>query len=253
MLKLDSLTIITREGKKILDEVSLEIHPNEIVGLVGGSGSGKSTIFQAIFSTRRNFGASQNPGLSWLWGKNSEIPGKGIVPVFQDAFGSFNPNHTILHSLHEPAVILKEDLKEWDERIQTYLPILDMNLQDLLKYPEEFSGGQMQRLAILRAVLQKPEYLIMDEPVSGLDYIVRRSVIRLLLDLKKVLGFGVLFISHDLEVVIEIADRIYVLDRGKVIEEGSRGKIPNSNSQPYTKELFNPWEDSEDSQNAKMN
>lgn len=115
---------------------------------------------------------------------------------------------------------------------------------DLSKKPREFSGGQLQRFAILRAILLEPQFLIMDEPVSGLDPLVREEVVQLILEVKERWKLGILFISHDLDVVKKICDRIYVLKEGAIIEEGDMNSIPGENSQDYTKELFDPWAES---------
>jgi peptide/nickel transport system ATP-binding protein len=233
MIQISNLTV-SIQNKKIVSNVNLNLESNEIVGLVGGSGSGKSTIFKSIFNSSSSLNAYKIDG-------KILIPVGRVQPVFQDAYSSFNPFKRIKHSILESYRIYGWNLSEGKNLLTQYLEWFSFNVEKLEQYPNECSGGEMQRFGILRAILSRPEYLIMDEPISGLDHIVRRRVINLILDLKRKLGLGILFISHDLDVVEQICDRIYVINQGKIIEEGKRGKIPNQKSQLYTKELFNPW------------
>ncbi len=233
MIQISNLTVSIL-NKKIVSNINLNLNPNEILGLVGGSGSGKSTIFKSIFH-------SISPTNSYKIEGKILIPVGRVQPVFQDAYSSFNPFWSIKQSVLESYRIFGWNLSEGKEILSQYLNWFSLDEKKLQQYPNECSGGEMQRFGILRAILSKPEYLIMDEPISGLDHIIRRKIIELILDLRKKLGIGILFISHDLDIVEQICDRIYVINQGEIIEEGRRGEIPNEKSHAYTKELFNPW------------
>lgn len=236
MISIDKLTV-SIQNQILVQDIQIKINKAEIVGLVGASGSGKSTIFKAIFHNIVPLHDFHIQG-------DINIQDGTVQPVFQDSYSSFNPFLKIRRSLQEPAVLKGIDRKFSLNEINNFLPIFSLDKEILDHYPSQCSGGQLQRLAILRAVLAKPNYLIMDEPISGLDHIVRKKVIDLILDLRNRLQLGILFISHDLDVVESICDRIYVMNQGRIIEEGSKGFLPNKNSQEYTKLLFNPWADS---------
>jgi ABC-type dipeptide/oligopeptide/nickel transport system ATPase subunit len=234
MLYIQNLSFYTDSNQPILRNVNLQLDRDEVVGLVGGSGSGKSTIFYSIF---RNYFPARKGRIS------GEIRGEvgKMQPVFQDAYSGFNPHWSILKSLLEPFVIRGNSLDQGNKTIQSLLEKISMKDMDISKFPSQFSGGQLQRFAIVRALLCEPDYLIMDEPVSGLDPLVREQVVSLILELKKIYKLGILFISHDLDVVRSICNRIYVLKEGEIVEEGKMEEIPGENSNPYTKELFDPW------------
>jgi ABC-type dipeptide/oligopeptide/nickel transport system ATPase subunit len=234
MIRIQDLYIQSASGKSILNNIHLDLYPNEIVGLVGGSGSGKSTIFMAIFQELL-------PQKSWKVKGTISVDLQKVQPVFQDAYSSFNPNWTMLECLLEPIQIRNMVIRSGKEKIYQILPWINMQESDLVKKPGEFSGGQLQRFAILRSLLTNPEYLLMDEPVSGLDPIVRKNVLELILKVQKELKLGILFITHDLDVLRDIADRVYVLSHGEIIDQGVMSDFPNATSHPYTKELFDPW------------
>ncbi len=231
MLSLQNVTFLSPSGKKILDSVSLTVSRGEIVGLVGGSGSGKSTLFYAIFHRYFPHKGRIADGII-----SSDAR---VQPVIQDALSGFNPYVPMNRLLTEPLRIQGMNSREAWRKLEALLPGIHMEGEDLRKLPQEYSGGQLQRLAILRSLLANPGYLVMDEPVSGLDPLVRRDVLHFLLSSQKKLDLGILFISHELDVVSEICSRVYVLKDGKILEKGRFPGFPNPNSDPYTKELFN--------------
>ena len=201
---------------KAVDGVSFALHRGETLGVVGESGSGKSTVARVITGLQE-----PTEGSFALGGK--------VAIVFQDPLGSLNPRMTVRAVLEE--AILTED-------VGGLLEMVGLDESALDKYPHEFSGGQRQRICIARAIASKPELLICDEAVSALDLSIRAQILDLLEDLKRKLGLSLLFITHDLGVVQHIADRILVMNRGKIIEEGPSGQVLRAPREEYTRYLI---------------
>ena len=206
---------------KAVDGVSFELHCGETLGVVGESGSGKSTVARVI------------TGLQKPTDGSFELRGK-VAMVFQDPLGSLNPRMTIRAILQE-AISQRQSNKQTIEQL---LQMVGLDAAALDKYPHEFSGGQRQRICIARAIATGPELLICDEAVSALDLSVRAQILELLEDLKRKLGLSLLFITHDLGVVQHIADRVVVMNRGKIIEEGPCGQVLKAPREEYTRYLL---------------
>ena len=206
---------------KAVDGVSFELHCGETLGVVGESGSGKSTVARVI------------TGLQKPTDGSFELRGK-VAMVFQDPLGSLNPRMTIRAILQE-AISQRQSNKQTIEQL---LQMVGLDAAALDKYPHEFSGGQRQRICIARAIATGPELLICDEAVSALDLSVRAQILDLLEDLKRKLGLSLLFITHDLGVVQHIADRVVVMNRGKIIEEGPCGEVLKAPKEEYTRYLM---------------
>lgn len=206
---------------KAVDGVSFELHCGETLGVVGESGSGKSTVARVI------------TGLQKPTDGSFELRGK-VAMVFQDPLGSLNPRMTIRAILQE-AISQRQSNKQTIEQL---LQMVGLDAAALDKYPHEFSGGQRQRICIARAIATGPELLICDEAVSALDLSVRAQILELLEDLKRKLGLSLLFITHDLGVVQHIADRVVVMNRGKIIEEGPCGQVLKAPREEYTRYLI---------------
>ena len=206
---------------KAVDDVSFELHCGETLGVVGESGSGKSTVARVI------------TGLQKPTDGSFELRGK-VAMVFQDPLGSLNPRMTIRAILQE-AISQRQSNKQTIEQL---LQMVGLDAAALDKYPHEFSGGQRQRICIARAISTGPELLICDEAVSALDLSVRAQILDLLEDLKRKLGLSLLFITHDLGVVQHIADRVVVMNRGKIIEEGPCGQVLKAPREEYTRYLL---------------
>ena len=207
---------------KAVDGVSFELHRGETLGVVGESGSGKSTVARVI------------TGLQKPTEGSVELGGKAAM-VFQDPLGSLNPRMTVRATLEES---LKSGSGKDSASPLSLLEMVGLEDSALDKYPHEFSGGQRQRICIARAIAAKPELLICDEAVSALDLSIRAQVLDLLEDLKKKLGLSLLFITHDLGVVQHVADRILVMNRGKIIEEGASGQVLRAPREEYTRYLI---------------
>ncbi|MDR2454230.1 MAG: ATP-binding cassette domain-containing protein [Bifidobacteriaceae bacterium] len=224
------------------DEVSIEIRPGETLGLVGESGSGKSTLGDAILGF-----APVAAGRIWFKGEDIAHAGPArrreltrlIQPIFQNPFGSLNPARTVGATLREGLVAHGLAARSQAERrVAEWLEIVGLSADAAARYPADFSGGQRQRIAIARALILEPELVICDEAVSALDLSIQAQILNLLSDLKRRAGLAYLFISHDMAVVEHMSDRVVVLHRGRVVEQGSTAQIVHQPSQPYTRALL---------------
>ncbi|MFD8494545.1 ABC transporter ATP-binding protein [Amycolatopsis sp. NPDC059657] len=227
-------------GVRAVDGVSLRIAPGEVVGLVGESGSGKSTISGAITGLIPITAGSVRVGGIDIAGAGRRAlkqVRKRIGVVFQDPASSLNPRATIGKSIAEPLALHRFE-GDFTARVTELLTAvrLDPGLRD--RYPHQLSGGQRQRVGIARALALRPALLIADEPTSALDVSVQASILDLLDTLRAEFGFACLFISHDLAVIERVADRVAVLHKGKLVEEGTTAAILDSPSHPYTQRLI---------------
>lgn len=220
--------IIGRDKRvHILHDVSFEIKRGEILGLVGESGCGKSTLARAILGIETE--------------KTGTIIHNTFRPqmVFQNPYGSLNPYKKIGWIIEEPLrVQRKYDSKERKRRVLELLGQVGLPESYMNRYPDELSGGQRQRVAIAAALIQQPELIILDEPVSALDVTVQAQILRLLIDIKKQYNLSYLFISHDLNVVYQICDRIMVMKKGEIVESGDIETVYNHPQHPYTLQLL---------------
>ena len=200
---------------RALDGVSFDIRRGETLGVVGESGSGKSTIARAV------------TGLVKPTAGSFRLDGS-VAMVFQDPLGSLNPRMTVREIISE---VTKEDPAE-------ALAQVGLGSEALSRYPHEFSGGQRQRICIARAVAVKPKLLICDEAVSALDLSVRSQVLELIKKLKNELGLSILFITHDIGVVNYIAERVLVMNRGRIVEQGGCREVLLNPQEDYTRRLI---------------
>ena len=227
-----------------VDGVSFKLSPGETIGIVGESGSGKTTLAMALLRLQKKQGKIYFNGadISWLSGKELRPYRKNMQVVFQDPYASLNPRRTVMQTLSEGLDIhfshLDKEQKE-AEIIKT-LNIVGLNgEQDKDKYPHEFSGGQRQRIAIARAIILKPQLIILDEPSSSLDMSLRSQIMGLLKDLQKEFSMSYIFISHDMNTIRAMCDRIMVMKDGKIVEQGSNEDIFSKPKEKYTKTLIN--------------
>jgi peptide/nickel transport system ATP-binding protein len=224
--------------KRALHGISIDIHEGEVVALVGGSGSGKTTLGRTIAGL-----VKESEGDIRFQGRSRDEDWRdyrlNCQMVFQDPYSSLDPRMTIL-ALVEEALRLVPDLDAQAKRKRALetLEEVGLNADYASRYPHELSGGQRQRVAIARAIARRPRFLIADEPVSALDVTVRAQVLDLFSDLQKRYGFSCLFISHDLGVVEQVADRVVVMQDGRIIEEGDRDTIFDNPRQAYTRRLL---------------
>jgi peptide/nickel transport system ATP-binding protein len=228
---------------KAVDDVSFSIAKGETVGLVGESGCGKTTLGRALIRL-----IEPTSGNVFLNKKNiAQIPDeelrnmrKDIQIIFQDPYGSLNPRITIGQAINEPMKIhnIFSSSKQRKEKIIDLLQKVDLKPEHFNRYPHEFSGGQRQRICIARALGLNPEFIICDESVSALDVSVQAQVLNLLNDLKAEFRFTCIFISHDLGVVHYISNRIMVMNKGKIEEEGTANEDYFNPRSSYTQKLI---------------
>ncbi|MEO7222562.1 MAG: ABC transporter ATP-binding protein [Devosia sp.] len=223
-----------------LDGVSFAIRSGESLALVGPSGSGKSSLARIIVGLDR--ATSGELEFEHQIYHGTDLPRtlrRDITFVFQDPFGSFSPRLTIGESIAEPLGL--EQGAEFDDlgrRIVEVVQAVGLSADMLGRFPHEFSGGQRQRFAIARALITRPRLIVLDEPVSALDVSVRGEILVLLNRLRADYGLTFLVISHDLDMVRIVADRVMVMDKGKIIETGTPAQLLDRPQEPLTKELI---------------
>ena len=245
LLSIRNLSTWFRQGKKhvkAVDDVSFEIRRGEVLGLVGESGSGKSTIGRSILrlvpitSGEVIFDGTDITALAARELKNMR---SRLQIIFQDPFASLNPRMTVFDTLAEP--LLLHGLNNRSTVGASVLKLMDdvgLARSFVRKYPHEFSGGQRQRIAIGRALATRPEFVVADEPVSALDVTIQAQILDLMRELGKEYSLTILFISHDLAVVRKLADRIVVLQKGKIVEQARTSELFEQPQQPYTRQLL---------------
>ncbi|WP_282174590.1 ABC transporter ATP-binding protein [Vibrio diabolicus] len=233
--------------------ISLELKQGETLGIVGESGSGKSTLGRALIGLLPSTGKIEYKGqdMALLTNKESFELKKDVQMVFQDPYGSLSPRMTIGEiiteglTVHQPTLSKKERM----QKARDVLREVRLDPASINRYPHEFSGGQRQRIAIARALILEPSFILLDEPTSALDRSVQLTVIDLLKDLQKKHNIGYLFISHDLSVVKALSDRVLVMQKGEVMEQGTAENIFQNPKNDYTKKLIDASFDLENSEN----
>lgn len=229
-------------GMRALQGIDLDIYPNEVVALVGGSGSGKTTLGRVISgllkptSGQLRFDGQPVSRSNENWSHYRHH----CQMVFQDPYSSLDPRMTVRTLLEESLrTETRLDQAARQRRIDEVLDEVGLPAgQYAERYPHALSGGQRQRIAIARAIARRPKFVIADEPVSALDVTVRAQVLKLFADLQSHYGFSCLFISHDLAVVEQVADRVIVMQTGRIVEEGTRDTVFDEPRHPYTRRLL---------------
>jgi peptide/nickel transport system ATP-binding protein len=228
---------------KAVDDVSFDVYPGEILGLVGESGCGKTTLGRAILRLIEPSSGQvlfNNQDITLLNSRELRAIRKDIQIIFQDPYSSLNPRITIGEAIMEPMQvhgILENDISR-RKRVLELLARVNMNKTHFYRYPHEFSGGQRQRICIARALALNPKFIICDESVSALDVSIQAQVLNLLNELKKDFNFTYIFISHDLSVVKFMSDRMIVMNKGKIEEMGDADDIYNNPKTAYTQKLI---------------
>ena len=246
LLHLDNVTRSFDVGGKrelvAVRNVTLRIQPGEVVGLVGESGSGKSTIGRmaiALLPPTEGRVAFDGTDLAGMATDDLRRLRQRMQIIFQDPWGALNPRHTIGRLMEEPLLLhttltatqRREEVIAIAQRMQLGLPLLE-------RYPAQLSGGQLQRVCIGRALATKPDLLVLDEPTSSLDVSVRAGILQLLDALRRETGVAMLFISHDLETIQALCDRVVVLYLGCEVESGPVDAVFKNPAHPYTQALL---------------
>ena len=226
---------------RAVDGVSLTIDPGEVVGLVGESGSGKTTIGRAIVGLLPFVeGTASVLGTNMVGISKDDLRNvrRDVSFVFQDPGSSLNPRLPVGESIGEPLLLNGFKAAARGRRVEQLLDQVHLSRDLRNRYPHELSGGQRQRVGVARALALGPRLLIADEPTSALDVSVQARVLELFQELQREIGFACLFISHDLAVVEILAQRIAVMENGKLVEVGTREQILTRPQEPYTKRLL---------------
>lgn len=220
---------IFRRGayQEVLHDVSFDVHHGEILGLVGESGTGKSTLARTILGM-----VPPDSGEVIHYTKRPQM-------IFQDPYSSLNPAYSVEWILEEPLRIYgKYDDAERKRRCRDMVERVGLPIECLKARPHELSGGQRQRVSIAQALIQRPRFLIADEPVSALDVTIQSQILALLRQLRDELDLSYLFISHDLNVVYQLCDRVLVMKQGRIVEQGTVDEIFDHPKETYTKQLL---------------
>ncbi|WP_427885431.1 ABC transporter ATP-binding protein [Kribbella sp. GL6] len=227
---------------RAISDVSLDVGAAETVGLVGESGAGKSTVLRCLLALERPDQGSvvfDGRAVAELRGKELAAYRRRVQVVFQDPAGSLNPRMTVAQLVGEGMLIHQRCARgEVPDRVAELLAKVGLSAAVMDRRPPSFSGGQLQRIAIARALAVEPQVLICDEPVSALDVSVQAQVLNLLADMREQLGLSILLVSHNLAVIRYLCSRVFVLQHGTIVEAGSREQIFDRPQHEYTRDLL---------------
>lgn len=216
-----------RANQEVLHDVTFDVRHGEILGLVGESGTGKSTLARTILGM-----VKPDRGEVIHYTKRPQM-------IFQDPYSSLNPAYPVSWALEEPLRIFgKYGPQERKRRVREMLERVELPEECLEAKPDELSGGQRQRVSIAAALIQRPRFLIADEPVSALDVTIQAQILKLLKNLRDELDLSYLFISHDLNVVYQLCDRVLVMKQGRIVEQGTVAEIFAHPKEAYTRQLL---------------
>lgn len=224
-----------------IEDVNLDIFPGEVVGCVGETGSGKSTLGRLLL----NLIPCDEGEVYFEGARIDRLPPAKMRPyrrhmqmVFQDPLHALNPRRTVAENIALPLVNFGESRTAIARRIRELLDLVGLNPAHANRYPHEFSGGQCQRIGIARALALNPRFLFLDEPVSALDVSVQAQILNLLMELRRQLDLTYLFVTHDLKIVRQVADRIIVLYHGRIVESSGSRELYETPHHPYSRALL---------------
>jgi len=231
-----------RRAVRAVDRVDLELHPGQALGLVGESGCGKSTLLRMLLRLQ----APDSGRICFAGADITRATGHALAPlrrgvqvVFQNPHAALDPRATVFASVAEPLRIQGEaGRSELARRVEALLEDVGLPAEFLFRYPHELSGGQKQRVCIARALAPAPRALLLDEPTSALDVSVQAQIIALLAGLRSRRNLAFLFVSHNLAVVRQLCERVAVMHRGRVVEEGPADAVLARPEHPYTRALL---------------
>ena len=247
LLQVEGLTVsYPRRGfrakpTEVLHGVDLQIDTGEVLGLVGESGSGKTTIGRAVLGLVKASGGSirfRNEDITHASPKRRRELARQIQVIFQDPYSSLNPALSVGDILSEPLIVQGATARDARRKVVGLLDRVGLPNDAANRLPREFSGGQRQRVAIARALAPEPELIVCDEAVSALDLSTQAVVLELLQDIQRNTGVALLFISHDLAVVRHVSDRVAVIYKGSIVEEGPADVVTSKPAHPYTRRLL---------------
>ncbi len=227
---------------RAVDDVSFQIAPGETLGLVGETGCGKTTAGRTLLRLIEPTAGQifvEGRDVTTVRGRELRSLRRNLQIVFQDPFGSLNPRMTVQSIIEEGLIIHR--LGDKQQRLQTVRDTMQqvgLDPQYLNRYPHEFSGGQRQRIGIARALALRPQFMVLDEPISALDVSIQSQIINLLVDLRQKFQLTYLFISHDLSVVEYISDRVAVMYLGEIVETAPSGELYHHPLHPYSQALL---------------
>ena len=227
---------------KAVENITFKIPEGEILGLVGESGSGKTTLGRSIIRLIEPSEGEiyyNDKNILKFNEKDMRSLRKEFQIIFQDPYASLDPRKKIFDIISQGLKIHTNMTKqEIDEKVSSIIKEVGLQEEHLNRYPHEFSGGQRQRIGIARALVLDPKFIIADEPVSALDVTIQAQILKLILELKEKYSLTILFISHDLSVINQIADRVMVMYLGHLVEVASTKKLFSNPKHPYTKSLI---------------
>jgi ABC-type glutathione transport system ATPase component len=230
------------EPHRAVDDVSFELRRGEILGLAGGSGSGKTTLARCLVRlVEPDAGTIALDGVDVRAARGNDLRElrRRMQMVFQDPYASLNPRMTVGAALHEAGRVHRRPGSENAEQfVRETLERVHLSASLASRRPRELSGGQRQRVAVARALAVGPEVLIADEAVSALDVSVQAQLLNLFLDLRDDLGVAILFVAHQLAVIAEVADRVAVMNLGRLVEVGETAAVFGDPQDDYTKALL---------------
>lgn len=222
-------------SKKVLDDINITVGKGEIVGLVGESGSGKSTLARVVMQLEPVEAGSVLFDDQPVTRKNRKAFYEANQLIFQNASAALNPSWTVLELLLEPLRTMKGDR---DAHIRKMLGRVKLSTTHLQKYPSELSGGELQRVNLLRSLLVEPQLIICDEIISNLDRLIQREIMDLLIELNRENGMAILFIAHDLQAVMYLCDRVYVMKDSAIVDASIKTDEEFHFTHSYARQLF---------------